>query len=253
MRPYRFALILLVVVATAGRARAALFQDIFDLTVPVDPAKDPKGLSARAVFTFDTDDPTRMIIHLINTSTSLPDDFSSADQLLTGISWDFGKPGLDRTDPRILSGSVVIGPDGYSINFNQVPAQLAAGADVSGEWGYGNKAGTDLLPNFVSTNAAHTTRFPGANLDGTLSLNGPQGGIATYPPLISLGGLGAVTPSIIITVKVDRALTDLDFLRDNGVRVEFGSDAMFLGVPEPGTLTLLALAAVLLPKRRRSA
>jgi hypothetical protein len=143
---------------------------------------------------------------------------------------------------------VDIGPSGRSINFDNVTTQLGPGADVSGEWGYGNTGGTGMLTNIVSTNAAKATRFSGANLDATLSLDGPQGGICTDPPLVSLGGLGAIADSVVITLTLDTSLANLNFL-ENGVVAEFGSDATF--VPEPATICLLGLGSLSLILRRR--
>jgi hypothetical protein len=172
----------------------------------------------------------------------VPAGFDSSDQLLTGISWDFGMA-VGAT------GTVVIGPGGRSINFDNVTTQLGPGADVSGEWGYGNTGGTGMLTNIVSTNAAKATQFSGANLDGAPTLDGPQGGICTYPPQVSLGGLGAVTDSVVITLTLDTPFLDLDFL-ENGVVAEFGSDAAF--VPEPTTICLLGFGTLTLVMRRRT-
>jgi hypothetical protein len=143
---------------------------------------------------------------------------------------------------------VVIGPGGQSINFDQINPQLVAGADVSGEWGYGNTGGTGMLTNIVSTNAAKATKFPGANLDGAPTLDGPQGGICTNAPLVPLGGLGAIADSVVITLTLDTPLANLNFL-ENGVVAEFGSDAAF--VPEPASICLLGLGMLTLLRKRR--
>ncbi len=201
----------------------------------------PDGLSARAIFTLNN--PTELEIILINTSTGVPALFDSSDQLLTGISWDFGMAVVATT------GTVVIGPGGYSLNFDQIVTQLGPGADVSGEWGYGNTGGTGMLTNIVSTNAAKVTQFPGANLDGAPTLDGPQAGICTNPPLIPLGGLGAIADSVVITLTLDTALANLNFL-ENGVVAEFGSDAAF--IPEPTTICLLGFGALPLLMKRRT-
>ena len=224
--------IIFVVAVVMGVGLCSTDAVIFDLT-------GPDGLSASADFTLNNS--TELQITLINNSTGVPAGFDSSDQLLTGISWDFGMA-VGAT------GTVVIGPGGRSINFNHIDPQLGAGADVSGEWGYGNTGGTGMLTNIVSTNAAKATRFSGANLDGPLELDGPQGGICTDPPWVSLGGLGAVADSVVITLTLDTSLYDLNFL-ENGVVAEFGSDAAF--VPEPTTICLLGFGSLSLILRRR--
>jgi hypothetical protein len=67
--------------------------------------------------------------------------------------------------------------------------------------------------------------------------------------VVSIGSHAAVQDTVIITLDLSQALTDLDFLYDNGVMVEFGSDKAYL-VPEPATLVLLGLGGLLLRKRR---
>lgn len=229
-------------------AAGALITAEFDLTGSLAPGLDPGGLSARAVFSLDPGSPMELGIELTNTSTGVPAGFDNGDQLLTAISFDFGGPGEAAGDPQILSGSVAIGPGGRSVNFDSVDEQLGPGADVSGEWGYGNGGGSGLLANMVSSSSSGTTAFGGENLDGPKSLDGPQGGICTDPPLVAIGGLGAVADTVVITLVLDSPLADLGFLADNGVLAEFGSDAAFLippsdPVPEPVLLPLLAAGA----------
>ena len=129
---------------------------------------------------------------------------------------------------------------------------LGAGDYVSGEWGAANVAGTDLAVNYVTVLSAHATKFDGENLDGPPNggLDGPQGGIATFTPPVSLGGLGAVADSVVITLTLSDDISGLDFL-DNGVVAEFGSDAAFVTTPEPGTILLLGLGSLTLLRRKR--
>jgi len=222
---------------------AALINKTFDLDTSANPALDPNGLMARAVFQLDTAAPGELIIELTNTSTGVPPGFDSAAQLLTGISFDLGLPGVNDVDLAIIGGNVVVAAGARSINFDKVAAQLGPGDDLGGEWGFGNKGTTEFLPNYISTLQGGTTAFGGNNLDGPTNLSGPQGGIATDPPLVAIGGLGAVADSVIITLILDGPLADLNFLDSNGVRAEFGSDAAFL-IPEPGILSLLILGAL---------
>ncbi len=202
----------------------------------------PSGLSATADFSLNN--PHELKIVLTNTSTGVPAGFDNSDQLLTGISFDLGVP-------DITGGSVVIGPDAadISINFDNVVSQLGNGDDVSSEWGFGNSGGTGMLVNMVSTNTAQMTAFSsGPNLDGPAGLDGPQGGLLANPGIVDLGGLGAIQNSVVITLNLNSDLSDLGFL-ENGVIVEYGSDAAF--VPEPTTVALLVLGSISLIRRRR--
>jgi hypothetical protein len=110
--------------------------------------------------------------------------------------------------------------------------------------------GTGLLTNFVSAHSSQATPFGGPNLDGPIGLDGPQAGISTIPPLVPPGGIGAVADSVIISLQLDSPLTDLDFLDENGVMAEFGSDAAHV-VPEPAALALMILGGFALIRRRR--
>ncbi len=206
------------------------------------------GLSAQAIFTLDTANPTELKIELFNTSTGVPFWFDSGQQLLTAVSFDFGHPGYNG-DASITGGTVIIGPGGQSLNFDQISPQLGEYADVSGEWGYGNFDGSGMLTNFVSATNAGTTRMGTINLDSGDNLDGPQAGIAVDPQLVPLGGTGAIVDSVIIQLTLDSPLANLDFLQANGVMAEFGSDAAYL-VPEPATILLFGLGMVMLRRKR---
>ena len=210
---------------------------------------DASGLTAEAEFTLLN--PMTLEIRLKNLSSGVPAGFDSADQLLTGISFDIGAQGVG--DPEITGGSVKIGPTSQSVNFDQVMSQLGPGEDVTGEYGYGNSGGSGALTNFVSAHIAHGTPFGGTNLDGPLNLSGPQGGLIANPIPMSIGGLGAIQNEVIITVTLDSTLANLDFLAANGVRFEFGSDAAFFTIPEPQSFVLfgLGVAGLLAYSRRR--
>ncbi len=204
---------------------------------------DSSGLSATADFSLINSDELKIV--LTNTSTGVPAGFDNSAQLLTGISFDLGGPG-------ITGGSVVIGPNAadISINFDNVVSQLGNGDDVSSEWGYGNNVTTTgMLVNMVSATTSQMTAFSsGPNLDGPAGLDGPQGGLLANPGIIALGGLGAIQNSVVITLNLNSDLSDLGFL-ENGVIVEYGSDAAF--VPEPTTVALLVLGSISLIRRRR--
>lgn len=212
---------------------------------------DPSGLGAEAEFTL-LDEGMTLEIRFRNTSTGLPEGFESADQILTGLSWDFGAPG-SNDEVEITGGLVMTGPDSMSINFDII--DVGPDTIVSGEWGFGNGGGSGALTNFISANGAQATPFGGDNLDGPENLDGPQGGLIGDPILLDLGGLGAIQDEVIATLTLSEALADLGFLADNPVRVEFGSDAFFITIPEPASLGLLMAGSLTLlatGRRRRS-
>lgn len=197
------------------------------------------GLSAEAQFTII--DPITLEVRLKNTSTAVPTGFETADQLITAVSWDFGIPGWD-SDPSITGGMVVIGPDSQSVNFDT--GWYGPGTDVSGEYGYGNMDGTGLLANFITCNVAEATPFGGPNLDGPVNIDGPQAGLVADPIIVPLGGLGAIQDEIIATLTLSAPIYDLNFLTENLVRIEFGSDAAYITVPEPGTVLLILAGGI---------
>ena len=205
------------------------------------------GLSASAEFTMLN--ATTVRIRLTNTSTGVPMGFDSSDQLLTGITWDAGMPGINATDPMILGGTAVIGVTSQSLNFST--GSYGPGTNVGGEWGYGNNDGSGGLPNMVSGNIAGITAFGGPNLDGPAGLNGPQAGLVANPILVPLGGLGAIQNEIVVEITLNQSISGLSDLLGNGAQVEFGSDAAFIFVPAPASLTLVGLGALATIRRRR--
>lgn len=212
------------------------------------------GLSAEASFTLLSGGSTLQIA-LRNTSTGAPSGFDSADHLLSSVAFNLN--GLSIVGN---GSSVHIGASSESVNFN---GYYGPGSNVSGEFGYGNSGttGFENHPNFVSTsNGGNPTRFNGPNLHGppSGSLNGPQGGLVSNAHLGSIADHAAINDEIIITLNLSGTLADLSFL-SNGVRVEFGSDKMFLDgtmtstllVPLPGAAGMAGLGLVLVGSRRR--
>jgi len=240
-----------IVVGVNSPVDATVMTQIYILDKPAltSPVQILSGLSAKAIFTYDTTLPNILQIELFNTSTDVPAGFSNSDQLLTGISFDFGHPGYNG-DPKILSGTVIIGHAGRSINFDKINPQLGSGNNVTGEWGYGNEDGTGLLTNFVTAEKARATAFGGANLDGPENIDGPQAGLCADSPLVVLDGLGAVADSVTITLTLDSSPGNLNFLTQNGVMAEYGSDAAFL-IPEPATIIMFSLGSLIVMRRRK--
>lgn len=208
---------------------------------------DPSGLAAQAEFSLVN--ATTLQVRLRNTSTGVPQGFSNSDQLLTGVSWDFGLVGSRAGEASITSGTVVIGASSQSVNFSG--GALGPGADVSGEWGFGNGGSGLAFTNFISALQAGSTPFGGTNRDGPSNLSGPQGGLVASPAIIPVGGLGAIQNEIVATLTLSQPLNNLDFITANQVRFEFGSDAAFLTVPGPGSAALLALGGLFALRRRR--
>lgn len=232
----------LVLALSAGPAMATVhIRDVtLDTAATFSNAQMLNNLQAKVRFQWDDVTPDVLIIDLTNTSTGVPAGFSNSDQILTGISFNLG-------GPMIVGGSVELAPGGTSFNMD-IP--VTGGDDLSGEWGYGNGGGSGLLTNSVSTSASRTTPFGGTNLDGPVSLAGPQGGVTTNPPLIPVGGLGVVADTIIITLQLDSPLDDLLFVEIGGVVAEFGSDAAHVvPIPEPATWILMIGALALLRRR----
>ena len=219
---------LLVLAVFAVTAHTAV-GDMFILS-------DPSGLAAEVEFTLLG--PNTLEVRARNISTGVPAGFDSADQILTGISWDFGHPGYNG-DTMITGGTVLIGPTSESVNFDT--GWYGPGTDVSGEWGYGNEDGTGALTNFITAHSPQSTPFGGTNLDGPVNIDGPQAGLVADPILVPLGGLGAIQDEIIGTVTLSEEIYDLNFLYENLVRVEFGSDAAFITTPVPGAALLGAI------------
>lgn len=203
---------------------------------------EPNGLGARAEFTLVN--ATTLQIRLSNISTGVPTGFSNSDQILTGVSWIF--PG----GQQITGGTVIIGNLSKTVNFSA--GAFSAGEDVSGEWGFGNSAQSGLLGNFITVLQAGSTQFSNVNLDGPAGLSGPQGGLIADPAIIPIGGLGAIQTDVVATLQLSAPLANLNFLSEDLVRFEFGSDAAFITVPTPAS-GMLALGLLPILSRRRRA
>lgn len=181
-----------------------------------------------------------------------------ACRLLTTFGW-----AATAISQSIIGGSAVIPTGSFGVGkLGSPPAvfNYPAGTDWSGEWGYANNAFPDTLGqfDFLSTNQSHTTAFGGANLDRTVELDGPQGGILSSIFLGNAGGLGFVEDTLEFTVMFGSALVYADFLSLQSAKwfVEFASSGYWLTsngnggvveeVTEPGTLLMLGIGLVAL-------
>lgn len=214
---------------------------------------DPlNGLAAQATFDLSG---TQLTILLENTSTGVPASFAAADSLLVtlGLNLPAGVDFASGDTALIGLGSTGIGSW----------SDRTAGASIAEQWVWTNDYGGDLMNygqplatrQIISTSDGQdggiTTLFGG----GSANVDGPYGGIAAAPPILSIpGSKPAVSNSILFTLTLTAPLTDTELagVAAGGV-VEFGSDQRYLTthrVPEPGCLGLLLSGLVLL--RRRS-
>jgi hypothetical protein len=201
------------------------------------------GLAARATFDLAG---TQLTILLENTSTGVPASFLAADSLLVSI-------GMNLPDGVSISSGedAVIGPGSYGVGSW---SDRTAGDSVGEQWIWTNEFGGDLMDTYaqvISTSSGQgggtVTRFDGGNG----SVDGPYGGIVADPPILPVpDNKPAVSDSIVFTVTLSSGLSDaqLATVADASI-VEFGSNARYLTTPEPASLVLLLLGAVV--RRRR--
>lgn len=215
------------------------------------------GHAATVTFNYDTNSPLELKIAVKEQSVftgAYASGLSTADMLLTTISWDFGHPGYNG-DAQITGGSVKTIGNSQSVNFSIM--NVGNNADVSGEYGYGNEDGTMALTNFFSASVSGTQNAGGVfgtvNLDGPSIIDGPQAGLISDSNLGIFGSsLGGINDQILATLTLSQSFSNLNFLNQNGVRIEYGSDHTIMTIPAPGAalLGVIGLAFVVLKRRR---
>ncbi len=197
----------------------------------------PTGQTATAQFSFLNGSTLQIILTETTSAATLTSaGLSGAGAILTSIGFQL------PSGVNISSGSVTIASGSSTAGFST--GSYGAGTDVSGEWGATiggpqpiNGAGTF---HFVSTIAAQVTKFPGANLDGPDSLDGPQGGLLSDPAF--RGGLGVIVNSVVIQLALSQSLTlaqQAAFLASLSTSsiVEWGSNDAF-GTPVNGIASI---------------
>lgn len=237
-------------ICLVGGALLALVVPVSASTITFDYVEDAgglnsdplNGLSARATFQ-STDN--FLIIVLENTSTGVPDGFDSAASLLVSI-------GMNLPDGVVIvSGdTATIGPG--SIGLGQWSA-LGPGDSVSEEWAWTNSGGGDVLGSYgqiiTTSEGSHALTLFGG---GDAAINGPFGGIAADPVLLTIpASKFAVSDSIEFALTLSAVLTDAqlgDLAR--GSMVEFGSDERYLKVPEPESIVLVGGVIIGIFRRR---
>lgn len=202
------------------------------------------GLSARATFSLSG---MHLSILLENTSTGVPASFEVSDSLL--VSLGFNLP----AHVWIAGGDAArIAPGAHGLGSW---SPRGAGDSVAEEWIWTNQYGGDLMKTYaqvLSTSSGQgggiVTRFDG----GSGTVDGPFGGIAAAPPLLTVPDQQpAVSSAIAFDLTLTLGLSDAQLAQvtRNSI-VEFGSDARYLRTPEPAA-AVLALAGLAFGRRSR--
>lgn len=207
------------------------------------------GLAARGTFSVSG---TQLTILLENTSTGVPGSFAAADSLLASLGMNLPDGVAIASGDTAVVGAGSVGLGAWS--------GWTPGTSVAEQWLWTNEYGGDLMDlgqslatrQVISTSegqgAGTTTLFGG----GSANVDGPYGGIAAAPPVLSIpGSKPAVSDSIRFDLTLTSTLTEaqLAAVAGGGI-VEFGSNQRYLRTPEPASVALLLSGLTLL--RRRS-
>lgn len=248
MSRFRHNLLMLLVIVSAGSASTALATD----------ATFNGGLgtlSASATFGAQGTD---LLIILTNSSGS---DVLKPRDVLTAIYFD-----IDGATLSLARDSAIIGPTSTVLFGTTDP-----GGVVGGEWEYlaGATTTTPLGQNYViSSSGLDLTGsgglFPGSNLQGPVNVDGLQYGITSAGDDPDTGNAAVKGKNALIQNQVEFKLTGLPANFDpsssiRNVQFQYGTtscakksskDVCVTGVPEPGTLVMLALSSFFITRRR---
>jgi hypothetical protein len=220
------------------------------------PGNDPgETLKATAIFTVSDLD---LVITLSNDATFDPND---RRDILTGVFFTIaGDPKLTPVSAELGPGSIVIGH----------PLPVGFAGDVGGEWAYRNAL---VHAPLGANEGVSSTRlkwfkaknlFGGANLQGPKSPDGIQFGLTTLYDLPGnnhrgIRNRGLIENTVVLVLEglpVNFTLADISnvtFQYGKGVKEPQITGELVAVVPEPGTITLVAiglLGALAITRRR---
>ncbi|MGD0059818.1 MAG: XDD4 family exosortase-dependent surface protein [Verrucomicrobiia bacterium] len=212
--------------------------------------KKEKGEILQASATFVVSN-LQLFVTLSNTGTVVP---KSPGDILTGVFFDIaGIQSLKPVSATVAPGSSVIGqrlPTGFDGN-------------VGGEWAYkgdlvGAPAGDTYGISSTKLSFFKTIDlFPGGKIRGTSPLSGAQFGITTLDDLVpnKQSGInkGLVRSAVVFVFNISGLPSDFtandikDVTFQYGTSIKSGLDItgqMVAQIPEPSTVTLIALGLV---------
>lgn len=207
--------------------------------------------SLAASVTFDTSG-TDLLVTLTNTSTA---DALVPVDILTGVFFDIAG------SPLALTRTSAVVPAGSSVFYGSTDP----GGVVGGEWAYrSGLAGPGGRAYGISSAGLGLfgpgDLFPGTDLQPPASPNGLEYGITSAGDNLATGNAAVTGSNALIKNQVVFTLSGLPagFNPSTGilnVLFQYGTDLSepsFPGVPEPSSLSLLAIAALVAGRRKRS-